>query len=473
MAEFGIFENINKDLYFIGDIHGDFYAFKQALELTGCIIFDKQNFKDICKEHLNGIILTDGCEYYKNKINWNPEKKDSMIVFAGDLVDRCRITSDSCDFVVNDEDCDNQIINILLELDKQALKYNSRVLFVLGNHELMNLQDKLKYVSFKGLENNSRTGNIKKTIFSNLNSIFGLIRINNYIVCHGGINPNFVKKYNTDNTNNSEFVKSYNMMLRKELTNSEPNYYLLNNSQGPFWDRSNGFDNKKLSNEECELLFFNNILNITNINNTNNLKLIVAHCPQTFNSEKKGINTSNCGKYQNRIWRIDVSMSRAFDMYISDSNVINILLDKIINKNQSGGNIGTLEIAALLGIGTLLYANNTNNNINNINIIDFYVNRDKELNKVQILKINKNNTEEIIKGIISLEYFYNTVFSEQDARYKYLYLLQDMYVSFSRGLNSSYNLEMNILNKIQEIKTKLFLELYPRDNKNTTIIQLK
>ena len=37
-----------------------------------------------------------------------------MIIFAGDLIDRCRITSDdSCDFVVNDEDCDNQIINIL------------------------------------------------------------------------------------------------------------------------------------------------------------------------------------------------------------------------------------------------------------------------------------------------------------------------------------------------------------------------
>lgn len=458
MAEFGIFENINKDLYFIGDIHGDFYAFKQALELTGCIIFDKQNFKDICKEHLNGIILTDGCEYYENKINWNPEKKDCMIVFAGDLVDRCRITSDSCDFVVNDEDCDNQIINILLELDKQALKYNSRVLFVLGNHELMNLQDKLKYVSFKGLENNSRTKNIKDTIFNNINNIFGLIRINNYIICHGGINPNFVKKYNNDNSNNIEFVKSYNMMLRKELTNSEPNYYLLNNSQGPFWDRTNGFDNKQLSNEECELLFFNNILNIKNINNTNNLKLIVAHCPQTFNSEKKGINSANCGKYQNRIWRIDVSMSRAFDMYISDSNVINILLDKIKNKNQSG----TRD-------GTLLYASS----LNNINIIDFYVNRDKELNKVQILKINKDDTGEIIKGLISLEYFYNTIFSEQDARYKYLYLLQDMYVSFSRELNSSYNLEMNILNKIQEIKTKLFLELYPRDNKNTTIIQLK
>ena len=440
MEEFGIFENINKDLYFIGDIHGDFYAFKQALELTGCINFEEQNFNDICKEHIDGIILTDGCEYYKNKINWNPNKKDSMIIFAGDLVDRCRITSDSCDFVVNDEDCDNQIINILLELDKQALKYNSRVLFVLGNHELMNLQDKLKYVSFKGLENNSRTNNIKDTIFNNLNSIFGLIRINNYIVCHGGINPNFVNEYyKINNTNNnSEFVKSYNQMLRETLSNTKPDYYFLNDKYGPFWDRSNGFDNKQLSNEECELLFFNNILKITNKNNIDNLKLIVAHCPQSFNSKKKGINLTNCGKHQNKIWRIDVSMSRAFDMYISDSNVINILLEKITDNN----------------------------------ILDFYVNRDRELNKVQILKINKDTTEEIIKGVISLEYFFNTVFSKQDIKYKYLYLLQDMYKSFSRELNSSYNLEMNILNKIKEIKTKLFLELYPRDNKNTMIVQL-
>jgi hypothetical protein len=442
MEEFGIFENINKDLYFIGDIHGDFYAFKQALELTGCIIFEDQYFNDICKEDLDTIILMDGCEYYKNKINWNPNKQNSMIIFAGDLVDRCRITSDSCDFVVNDEDCDNQIINILLELDKQALKYNSRVLFVLGNHELMNLQDKLKYVSFKGLENNSRTNNIKDTIFNNLNSIFGLIRINNYIVCHGGINPNYVNEYykiNNTNNSNTDFVKSYNQMLRETLANSEPNYYLLNNSQGPFWDRSNGLDNKQLSNEECELLFFNNLLNITNKNDKNNLKLIVAHCPQTFNSDKKGINNTNCGKYENRIWRIDVSMSRAFDMYISDINMIKLLLDNLNN---------------------------------NINIIDFYVKRDKELNKVQILKINKDKKEEIIKGIISLEYFYNTVFFEQDIRYKYLYLLQDMYKSFSRELNSSYNLEINILNKIKQVKTKLFYELYPRDNKNTMIIQI-
>jgi len=48
-----------------------------------------------------------------------------------------------------------------------------------------------------------------------------------------------------------------------------------------------------------------------------------------------------------------------------------------------------------------------------------------------------------------------------------------MYITFSRELNSNYNLEINILNKINEIKTKLFFALYPRDNKNTMTLQIK
>ena len=314
----------------------------------------------------------------------------------------------------------------------------------------MNLQNKLKYVSFRGISNTHRTENIQNTILNNINSIFGLIRINNYIICHGGINPNFVKKYNNQHNqhNNDEFVISYNKMLRETLTNIEPDYSLLNDKYGPFWDRSNGLDSKQLSNDECELLFFNNILNISDKKYISDLKFIVAHCPQTVNSNKKGINLTNCGKYPNKIWRIDVAMSRAFDMYISDPNVINILLDKIQTRS--------LNLSA-----------------NNINILDFYVNRDKELNKVQILKINKDKTEEIITGVISLEYFYNTVFSEQDVKYKFLYLLLDMYKTFSRKLNSSYGLEISILNKIKKIKTKLFHELYPRDDNDTMIIQIR
>ena len=47
-----------------------------------------------------------------------------------------------------------------------------------------------------------------------------------------------------------------------------------------------------------------------------------------------------------------------------------------------------------------------------------------------------------------------------------------MYKSFSRELNSSYNLEINILNKIKAIKKKIFLELYPRDNQDTMILRI-
>jgi hypothetical protein len=427
MEEFGIFENINKDLYFIGDIHGDFYAFKQALELTECVIFDEQKFENICKEHLDGIILTDGCEYYKNKINWNPKKKDSMIIFAGDLVDRCRITSDSCDFVVNDEDCDNQIINILLELDKQALKYNSRVLFVLGNHELMNLQNKLKYVSFKGMSNTSRTKNIKTTITENINNIFGLIRINNYIVCHGGINPNFVNEYYKINNSNSEFVKSYNQMLRETLSNSEPNYYLLNDSNGPFWDRRHGLDNKQLSDKECELLFFNNILNITNKNNINNLKLIVAHCPQTFNSEKKGINNTNCGKYENRIGKtIDVLLK----------NKTNILCEKnIIEKSKLVLTPFRKKNIAILFSGQIrsnsLSLNNNNNdlilNSMNINFInndfkskynyDIFISSD-EINVDKTMNYFENN----VKNIFLSDTEINLSFSRDSSLFSFTFV---------------------------------------------------
>ena len=48
--------------------------------------------------------------------------------------------------------------------------------------------------------------------------------IDNIIICHGGINPHFVDKYNKINNleNEIEFVESYNKMLREKLLNSEP-----------------------------------------------------------------------------------------------------------------------------------------------------------------------------------------------------------------------------------------------------------
>jgi hypothetical protein len=78
MEENGIWNTLPNELYVIGDIHGDFYALKQSLELTGCVKFDPYDTTEIVKEFGENIKLIDGCEYYinnMNKIKWNPKKK--------------------------------------------------------------------------------------------------------------------------------------------------------------------------------------------------------------------------------------------------------------------------------------------------------------------------------------------------------------------------------------------------------------
>jgi len=103
----GVWENLPNELYVIGDIHGDFYALKQALELTGCVIFENEDINQIIKQHGPDIKVTDGCDYYSanllkkecKKILWNEKKNNCFIVFAGDLIDRCRHLNITKDFV--------------------------------------------------------------------------------------------------------------------------------------------------------------------------------------------------------------------------------------------------------------------------------------------------------------------------------------------------------------------------------------
>ena len=185
MNELGVWEEMPNELYVIGDIHGDFFALKQSLELTGCVLFDE--YTDNLKLNDKGYYyLDDGCKYYsvdKYNIKWNCKKSNCFIVFSGDLIDRCRpnsISNRDCVNTVSDENCDYLILKLLYDLDCKARNYNSRVIVILGNHELLNLQNDFKYVSLKGRED-SRTNDIKKYLKINISNIYGIIRINKYI----------------------------------------------------------------------------------------------------------------------------------------------------------------------------------------------------------------------------------------------------------------------------------------------------
>ena len=151
--DYGVWTNMPDELFVIGDIHGDFFSLKHTLELTGCVIFDPyyDQFKLSTKKGY--YYLEDGCKYYsigKKNLRWNIEKKNCFIVFSGDLIDRCRpnyTTNIDCINTVSDENCDFLLLKLLYELDEQAKLYDSRVIVILGNHELMNIQHDNKYVS--------------------------------------------------------------------------------------------------------------------------------------------------------------------------------------------------------------------------------------------------------------------------------------------------------------------------------------
>lgn len=435
----GVWNNLPNELFIIGDIHGDFYALKHALLKTSCVMFDEINKEKLIKTKGNEIHLLDGCDHYyvtNKKISWNPNKINSFIVFVGDLIDRCRlVNNNNCYHAVNDENCDYKILRLLLDLDIEAQKYQSRVIIVLGNHEIMNLQENFKYVSIKGLADINRNQNIVNLLQQNIDKLYGIIRIQNYLICHGGINPDFIEKNYYFFDKNKEFTEHYNIYIKKFLLTRE-NSNLIENINGPLWDRTNGLDDKALSDIQCEKIFKFNLLNIDS-NFLPNLKIIVAHCPQVYNISKYGINLIQCGNFKNKIWRVDISMSRAFDNYITDIDSLNQLLDKL-----------NMFITT---------------NLNPPNILEFYKYREKEYTCVQLLKISNNTKEEIIYGTTSLDFFYNDVF-ENKIYHKYLYLLQDMFTYYS-NIIQSISLEENndyklIIDKIIKIKTKFQTKIY-------------
>ena len=410
----GIYQDENiKKIFVIGDIHGDFYAFKQALELTKCIIFNNNNIeiKNIFQFNSEHTFLTlkDGCDNLYD-IKWNEKMTNTYIVFAGDLIDRCRnVGHKGCINTVNDENCDLKILKLIFDLDKQAQKYESRVLMVLGNHEILNLDNDFRYVSFKGLYKNSnplekieRVKEMVDLFTKNIENVYGILQINNYIIVHGGINHVFFNNEIFNNNQSLNKVEKFNLLLR-EFINKNISSELFNNPDSPFWDRTLGL-NYIDNQENCKKIFKDNILQVEPTI-LHNLKIIVAHCPQFLNSES--INLTDCNEYEKRIWRIDIGMSRAWDKY-NYKNIVQ-LLNQLVN-----------------ALTNRIFPNK----------LDFYKIQKFRSRKAGLLKIeiiNEKINEEILKNKLVLDYFYDTIFELSDNKYNmniliYTYLLQDLYL---------------------------------------------
>ena len=333
----------------IGDLHGDFEVAIKCLLLSGCIkapnvMPNPRNINEVT-------IFFDSLEWVGG---------DTYIVQLGDQIDRVRPQSWDSNNISNDNTFDDEgstleIFYLFYHLNKLAELHNGKVLSIIGNHEIMNVEGNFSYVSRKEftsfnkhlatvyyknskfpydsvtLKNNkdvlknvdyppptgyrerlyafAPTGLCSNFIGSNY---YTILQVGSWLFCHGG------PTLQTLNTYNIELLNTIVSMYLLGIDSSDiikNHYYNITypknkNDEGVLWNRvfSECTNNKK--QQKNSMSTFNTILNVYNKKNNPSTKvkyIAVGHTPQ-FNLDL-GIN-SIC---DNRIWRCDVGMSKAFN----------------------------------------------------------------------------------------------------------------------------------------------------------------
>ena len=253
----------------IGDIHGD------IKKLT--YIFVKAK---LIKRSVRG--------------NWVWIGKDTYVVQVGDQID-----FGGRGVALSDNSKELEVLLFLDLMDKKARQHKGRVISLLGNHELMNVLGDFRYVSRKGIvdfggEQKRRklfspNGSLSKYLAYNRLSI---VQIGKWVFVHGGLLPEWIGNKNLDYLkylNNK--VKSF-LLGTSLLQNDKILQNIIKGDNSFFWTREFGFPT---GTNHCKKLS-------QTLKKLNATGMVIGHSIQRTIS-------SDCS---NKLWKVDVGMSRAF-----------------------------------------------------------------------------------------------------------------------------------------------------------------
>jgi hypothetical protein len=218
--------DLNSDILVLSDIEGNWYALKTLLLNAGVI---------------------------DNDHNWI--FGNGHLVLLGDFMDRgLNVT---------------QILWLVYKLEDEAKQQGGNIHFILGNHEIMNLEGSIYHVRSKYKKLAKKLGVDYSTYLLGDNSELGrwlrskntIEKIGDYLFVHAGIGPEMYKQKLDIDTINSK-VRQY---IQNPAMNQKDE--LLLGGNGPLWYR--GYIRTR---EDSIEMYLENILQFYNVN-----KIIIGH----------------------------------------------------------------------------------------------------------------------------------------------------------------------------------------------------
>jgi hypothetical protein len=241
-------------------------------------------------------------------LNWTFGK--GHLVLNGDFIDRSYFTT--------------QVLWFIYKLEREAEKKGGKVHYILGNHEIINIQGDNRYSKAKYRNIASILGLKQYQLYDTTTYIGKWIqtknvieRIGNYLFVHGGISPEFVNKQINIANINKIARKNYQIPYFPNPNSTIQEKLILSNKTSPYWYR--GYYKDELNQAEIDKI------------------LEYYNCSQII--EGHTIQKEVSRKYDGKIIGIDVKHPKDYYKYFPKLSTQGLLIEngnfyKIDNKGK-------------------------------------------------------------------------------------------------------------------------------------------